>query len=92
MSVGPAHSGAELHGFLAYLPSVLCDSKPYTVFGYKGKQVSDNIHSSDLVQMFWQFFKNPQPGEVYNVGGSRHLNCSMREAISICEELTLGSQ
>ncbi len=85
---GPAHSGTELHGFLAYLAKCAVTDKPYTVYGYKGKQVRDNIHSSDLVQMFWQFFQNPKRGEVYNVGGSRHSNCSMQEAISICEELT----
>ena len=84
---GPAHYGTELHGFLAYLAKCAVTGKPYTVFGYKGKQVRDNIHSSDLVQMFWQFFQNPKPGEVYNVGGSRHSNCSMQEAILICEEL-----
>ncbi len=85
---GPAHSGTELHGFLAYLAKCAVTDKPYTIYGYKGKQVRDNIHSSDLVQMFWQFFQNPKRGEVYNVGGSRHSNCSMQEAISICEELT----
>ncbi len=85
---GPAHSGTELHGFLAYLAKCAVTGKPYSVFGYKGKQVRDNIHSSDLVQIFWQFFKHPKPGEVYNVGGSRHSNCSIQEAISICEELT----
>ena len=85
---GPAHSGTELHGFLAYLAKCAVTYKPYTIYGYKGKQVRDNIHSSDLVQMFWQFFQNPKRGEVYNVGGSRHSNCSMQEAISICEELT----
>ena len=84
---GPAHSGTELHGFLAYLAKCAVTGKPYTVFGYKGKQVRDNIHSSDLVQMFLQFFQNPKPDEVYNVGGSRHSNCSMQEAILICEEL-----
>jgi CDP-paratose 2-epimerase len=85
---GPSHSGTELHGFLAYLAKCAVTGKPYTVFGYKGKQVRDNIHSSDLVQMFWQFFQHPKHGEVYNVGGSRHSNCSMQEAILICEELT----
>ncbi len=85
---GPAHSGTELHGFLAYLAKCAVTDKPYTIYGYKGKQVRDNIHSSDLVQMFWQFFQNPKRGEVYNVGGSRHSNCSMQEATSICEELT----
>ena len=85
---GPAHSGTELHGFLAYLAKCAVTGKPYTVFGYKGRQVRDNIHSHDLVQMFWHFFQAPRAGEVYNAGGSRHSNCSMNEATGICEELT----
>ena len=74
---GPAHSGAELHGFLAYLVRCAVSGRPCTVFGYKGKQVRDNIHSHDLVQCFWHFFRNPTPGAVYNMGGSRHANCSV---------------
>ncbi len=85
---GPAHSGTELHGFLAYLAKCAVTGKPYTVFGYKGRQVRDNIHSHDLVQMFWHFFQAPREGEVYNAGGSRHSNCSMNEATALCEELT----
>ncbi len=85
---GSGHSGAELHGFLAYLVKCGMTGTPYTVFGYKGKQVRDNIHSSDLVNMFWHFIQNPRPGEVYNAGGSRHSNCSMLEAITMCEEIT----
>jgi len=85
---GPAHSGTELHGFLAYLAKCAVTGKPYTVFGYKGRQVRDNIHSHDLVQMFWHFFQAPRAGEVYNAGGSRHSNCSMQEATGLCEELT----
>jgi CDP-paratose 2-epimerase len=85
---GPAHSGTQLHGFLAYLALCAVTGKPYTVFGYKGKQVRDNIHSYDLVSMFWEFFNAPRVGEVYNVGGSRHSNCSIIEAIKLCEELT----
>lgn len=85
---GPAHSGAELHGFLAYLVKCVVTGKPYTIFGYKGKQVRDNIHSYDLVNAFWHFFQNPRPGEVYNMGGSRHSNCSMLEAIQIAERMT----
>lgn len=84
---GPAHSGAELHGFLAYLVKCTVWGKPYTIFGYKGKQVRDNIHSYDLVNAFWHFFQNPRPGEVYNMGGSRHANCSMLEAIRAIEEI-----
>lgn len=85
---GPAHSGTELHGFLSYLMKCAMTGKHYTIFGYKGKQVRDNIHSYDLVNMFWHFYKNPRSGEVYNVGGSRHSNCSMLEAIRMCEDIT----
>ncbi len=84
---GPAHSGAELHGFLAYLVKCLVSGRPYSVYGYGGKQVRDNIHSHDLVNAFWHFFQNPRRGEVYNVGGSRHSNCSLLEAIQMGEEL-----
>ena len=62
--------------------------RPYTVFGYKGKQVRDNIHSFDLVNCFWHFFSAPRPGAVYNIGGSRHSNCSVLEAIDLIEELS----
>ena len=85
---GPAHSGAELHGFLAYLVKCVVTGKPYTIFGYKGKQVRDNIHSFDLVNAFWQFHQSPKPGAVYNMGGSRHSNCSMLEAIAMAEEIS----
>ncbi|MCB0395445.1 MAG: NAD-dependent epimerase/dehydratase family protein [Flavobacteriales bacterium] len=85
---GPRHTGAQLHGFLAYLMKCTITGTPYTIFGYKGKQVRDNIHSYDLVNMFWQFYKQPRPGEVYNAGGGRNSNCSMLEAIEICERLT----
>lgn len=85
---GPAHSGAELHGFLAYLVKCAVSGKRYTIYGYKGKQVRDNIHSSDLVNAFWHFFLSPKPGEVYNIGGSRHSNCSVIEAIGHIEELS----
>jgi CDP-paratose 2-epimerase len=85
---GPAHSGAELHGFLAYLARCVVTGKPYTIFGYKGKQVRDNIHSYDLVNAFWHYFQKPRPGAVYNMGGSRHANCSMLEAIAMCEGLS----
>ncbi|HEY5885464.1 MAG TPA: NAD-dependent epimerase/dehydratase family protein, partial [Pyrinomonadaceae bacterium] len=84
---GPAHSGAELHGFLAYLIKCVMTGKMYTIYGYKGKQVRDNIHSYDLVNAFWHFAQNPKPGAVYNMGGSRHSNCSMLEAIQFAEEL-----
>jgi len=85
---GPAHSGAELHGFLAYLAKCTVTGRPYTVFGYKGKQVRDNIHSSDLVRAFWHYHLAPKPAAVYNIGGSRHSNCSVLEAIQIAQELS----
>ncbi len=84
---GPAHSAAELHGFLAYLVKCVVTGRPYTIFGYKGKQVRDNIHSHDLVNAFWHFVENPRVGEVYNIGGGRHSNCSMLEAIEISQRL-----
>jgi CDP-paratose 2-epimerase len=84
---GPAHSGAELHGFLSYLMECTITAKPYFVLGYKGKQVRDNIHSSDLVAAFDHFYRQPRSGEVYNMGGSRHSNCSVLEAIALCEEI-----
>jgi CDP-paratose 2-epimerase len=85
---GPGHSGTQLHGFLAYLMKCAVTNLPYTIFGYKGKQVRDNIHSYDLVNMFWHFSQKPRQGEVYNAGGGRHSNCSMQEAIEICERLS----
>ncbi|MBA3704884.1 MAG: NAD-dependent epimerase/dehydratase family protein [Bacteroidetes bacterium] len=85
---GPAHSGAELHGFLAYLVLCAVNNKPYTIFGYKGKQVRDNIHSKDLINAFWHFFQNPKQGAVYNMGGSRHSNTSIIEAIDMIDELS----
>lgn len=85
---GPGHSGAQLHGFLAYLMKCAITSTKYTIFGYKGKQVRDNIHSTDLVNCFYEFFKAPRSGEVYNIGGSRHSNCSVLEAITLCEEVS----
>ncbi|MCE6988943.1 NAD-dependent epimerase/dehydratase family protein [Dyadobacter sp. CY323] len=85
---GPNHSGAQLHGFLAYLMKCAITGNHYTIFGYKGKQVRDNIHSHDLVNMFWHFYQNPRPGEVYNAGGGRFANCSMLEAIALCEQIT----
>lgn len=85
---GPNHSGAELHGFLAYLMKCAITGKQYTIFGYKGKQVRDNIHSFDLVEMFWHFYQNPRSGGVYNAGGGRFSNCSIMEAIKMCKEIT----
>ena len=85
---GPNHSGAQLHGFLSYLMKCAITGDHYTIFGYKGKQVRDNIHSFDLVNMFWHFYRNPLKGEVYNAGGGRFSNCSMLEAIEICESIS----
>lgn len=85
---GPNHSGAQLHGFLAYLMRCTVTGTPYTIFGYKGKQVRDNIHSADLIRAFYEFFKAPRVGEVYNIGGGRYSNCSMLEAIELCEQIT----
>ena len=85
---GPAHSGAELHGFLAYLVKCQLTGRPYTIFGYGGKQVRDNIHSHDLVNAFWCFHQAPKEGAVYNIGGSRFSNCSILEAIRIIHEIS----
>ena len=85
---GSGHSSTELHGFLAYLMKCCITGKTYTIFGYKGKQVRDNIHSFDLVNAFWHFYKNPRIAEVYNIGGGTYSNCSMIEAIKMCEEIT----
>jgi CDP-paratose 2-epimerase len=82
---GGPHSGVELHGFLSYL--VKCKTT-YKVFGFKGKQVRDNIHARDLVSAFFEYFKNPKAGEVYNIGGGRENSCSIIEAIEMTEQLT----
>ena len=79
---GPNHSGAKLHGFLSYLVKTALVKKKYAIIGYKGKQVRDNIHSADLVKCFWEFYKKPRKGEVYNTGGTRLSNCSIIEAIN----------
>src|ERR1700691_1548874 len=85
---GPNHSGVELHGFLSYLIKRALSDQTYTVYGYKGKQVRDNIHSYDVIRAVEEFFKNPRPGEVYNLGGGRSNSVSMLEAIAIIEEIT----
>lgn len=85
---GPNHSGTQLHGFLSYLMKCAITGDKYTVFGYEGKQVRDNIHSHDLVNMFWHFHQQPRHGEVYNAGGGRFSNCSMAEGITLCEQIT----
>lgn len=86
---GPSHSGAELHGFLAFLVKCVVTGRPYTVFGYGGKQVRDNIDARDLANAFWCFHEAPKSGgAVYNIGGSRHANCSVLEAIAMTEDLS----
>lgn len=84
---GPNHSAAPLHGFLGYLMRCTVTGEPYTVHGYRGKQVRDNIHSADLIRAFWEFFQAPRSAEVYNIGGGRFSNCSMLEAISLCGQI-----
>ncbi len=85
---GSNHAGAELHGFLSYLFKCIYYEKSYTIFGYKGKQVRDNIHSKDLVNCFYNFYKKPKRGQVYNIGGGRKNSCSVIEAIKLIEDLT----
>lgn len=85
---GPNHSGVKLHGFLSYLVKCIVKGTPYTIFGHKGKQVRDNIHAHDFVNMFWLFHQHPKCGEVYNAGGGRKANISILEAVSKIEKLT----
>jgi CDP-paratose 2-epimerase len=85
---GPNHAGVALHGFLAYLFKVCREGGAYTVIGYKGKQVRDNIHAVDVIAAFERFYENPRPGEVYNLGGGRDNSCSILEAIAAAEGLT----
>jgi CDP-paratose 2-epimerase len=85
---GPNHSGAKLHGFLSFLVKQSLKEKKYNLIGYKGKQVRDNLHSFDLVNCFWEFFKKPKHGEVYNVGGGRFSNCSIIEALDLVENIS----
>ena len=84
---GPNHSGAKLHGFLSYLVKATTTHKKYNIIGYKGKQVRDNLHSYDLINCFWEFFKKPKKGVVYNIGGGRYSNCSILEALNEIENL-----
>tara|TARA_B100001971_G_C18248902_1_gene576553 strand:+ start:1011 stop:2063 length:1053 start_codon:yes stop_codon:yes gene_type:complete len=85
---GPNHSGAKLHGFLSYLVKIGLHKKKYSLIGYKGKQVRDNLHSHDLVNCFWEFYKKPKYGEVYNIGGGRFSNCSIIEALELLESIS----
>lgn len=84
---GKDHQGVPLHGFLSYLTKCAIHREPYTVIGYHGKQVRDNIHAEDLAAAFYEFYKNPRPGEVYNIGGGRDNSCSVIEAIALAEKL-----
>ena len=84
---GPNHSGAKLHGFLSYLVKLSLKNKKYNIIGYKGKQIRDNLHSFDLVNCFWEFYKKPRKGEIYNIGGGRYSNCSILEALQIVEKI-----
>jgi CDP-paratose 2-epimerase len=84
---GPSHAGAQLHGFLSYLMKCTVSGRPYTIFGYDGKQVRDNIHSADVFRAFWLFHGAPRPAAVYNLGGGRASNVSMLEAIAKCEAI-----
>ena len=83
---GSNHSGAKLHGFLSFLVKSCLKNKKYSIIGHKGKQVRDNIHSLDLINCFWEFYKKPTSGEIYNIGGGRYSNCSILEAIEIIEK------
>ncbi len=85
---GPNHSGVELHGFLSYLVKCNLEDRQYTVFGYKGKQVRDNIHSLDVARFIAAFIQSPRSGEVYNLGGGKANSCSILEAFAITERLT----
>jgi CDP-paratose 2-epimerase len=85
---GPNHSGTQLHGFLAFLMKCAMTGTPYKVFGYQGKQVRDNLHSADLIRAFDLFFEQPGSARVYNIGGGRFSNCSMLEAIRLCEKIS----
>ena len=85
---GGGHSGSEQHGFLAYLMKCAATGSPYRIYGYKGKQVRDNLHARDLIKALWCFVSAPRPGRVYNIGGGRRASCSVVEAIALCEQIT----
>lgn len=85
---GPNHSGVQLHGFLSYLIKCNLEGRPYTIFGYQGKQVRDNIHSQDVVAFMWAFAQAPRSGEVYNMGGGKANSCSILEAFQRVETIT----
>ena len=85
---GPNHSGVELHGFLSYLIKCNLEGQEYKIFGYKGKQVRDNIHSEDVARFIYAYYQNPRCGEVYNLGGGKANSCSILEAFSLVEKIT----
>jgi CDP-paratose 2-epimerase len=85
---GPNHSGVELHGFLSYLIKCNVEGREYKVYGYKGKQVRDNIHSADVAAFMYEFWKSPRVAEVYNLGGGKANSCSILEAFRMAEEAT----
>ncbi|MBV8732570.1 MAG: NAD-dependent epimerase/dehydratase family protein, partial [Acidobacteriia bacterium] len=85
---GPNHSGVELHGFLSYLIRCNMEGREYKVFGYKGKQVRDNIHSEDVARFMHEFYQRPRSGEVYNIGGGKQNACSILEAFRMVENIT----
>lgn len=89
---GPSHSGVELHGFLSFLVKCNLEGKHYKIFGYKGKQVRDNIHSEDVAQFISLFTNSPRVGEVYNLGGGKENSCSILEAFKICESFSEKKQ
>jgi CDP-paratose 2-epimerase len=89
---GPNHSGVELHGFLSYLVRCNVEGREYKIFGYKGKQVRDNIHSEDVANFILAFCQAPRAGEVYNIGGGKENSCSIREAFAAVEKLTGKTQ
>lgn len=89
---GPHHSGVELHGFLSYLVHTALREGPYTIFGYKGKQVRDQIHSADVIASFWAFAQNPRPGEVYNLGGGKANAASLLECVELIAEASGGKR
>lgn len=89
---GPSHSGVELHGFLSYLIKCNLEKRKYTIFGYKGKQVRDNIHSNDVASFIEYFIEEPRSGEAYNIGGGKDNACSILEAFAICESITGNKQ
>ncbi|MFP5256748.1 MAG: NAD-dependent epimerase/dehydratase family protein [Acidimicrobiia bacterium] len=89
---GPHHSGVELHGFLSYLVHVALREGPYTIFGYKGKQVRDQIHSADVISAFWAFAQDPKPGEAYNLGGGKANAASLLECVDLVAEASGGKR